>query len=545
MILHGHDFLRSDYLENAPVRSTANLVNAKRIPDILKHIQGMGCQVLKPVDAEGKNWVISLYGTDIQPPPGVDDPWTANMVDQFRVKKAAAQVKLYVYGGTLFDLHPISGSGAPGTPVTWSVAEPDTEDVSDPVPIADGETLKLYAMLFENTAPGDGTWGYLVVFAIDAASDADAAATAWLVEVGLSGCPFDLWLLATATRDDSSSPHIVIDAVPAAPFSVTAPVTKDHFVILGGVWQYLDGTETIAVEPEDGDITWPAGDADTDNDSAVSESCDASGDAASVIWAKLDLTSVTPSLKLMLLSVDPVWAADIYWRKIASITRNGDPAVDPAQVTLTIHQHHSGSPEGLANGEHGFLDAWVAGVALGSSTAVPPTTDDWMAVPVVATRIDGDQFEITTNAVKFLSPAKKYLVICTGQFSISASGSAGAGAPKFSIQAVALCKGSGDDSKGIVIHDLTQRKDTFLQHPSFASGDDPPLTIPAASEHYASFAMATIICPEDDLTLPGDPEADPPVPDIDNTLSIWAKGRGTIDAELVIMELHNPIGDAP
>jgi hypothetical protein len=311
------------------------------------------------------------------------------------------------------------------------------------------------------------------------------------------------------------------------------------------VWQHPDGTETIVTEPEDGDITWPAGDADPDNDTAVSNACDASGDAASVIWAKLDLTSVAPSLKLMLLAVDPVWAADIYWRKIASITRNGDPADDPAQVTLTIHQHHSGSPEGLATGEHGFLDAWVAGVTLGSSSASPPTTDDWMAVPIVATRIDDDQFEITTNAVKFLSPAKKYLVICTGQFSISASGSAGAGTPKFSIQAVALCKGSGADSKGTVIHDLTQRKDTFLQHPSFASGDDPPLTIPAASEHYASFAMATIICPEDDLTLPGDPEADPPVPDIDNTLSIWAKGRGTIDAELVIVELHNPIGDAP
>jgi hypothetical protein len=114
------------------------------------------------------------------------------------------------------------------------------------------------------------------------------------------------------------------------------------------------------------------------------------------------------------------------------------------------------------------------------------------------------------------------------------------------VQKVALCKGSGVLSKGTLIHSLTERKDTFLQHPSFASGDTPPLTIPAAQEHYANFAIATVICPATDLYLAGDPAATPtPIPAVENTLSIWAMGRGTINVELLVVEIHDANGAPP
>ena len=91
MKLHGHEFLRSDFADNAPVRSTANALNARRIPDILKNIEGLGCRVVKPVDAEGKNWMIVVDGkSDIPYPPDWTPPWAASAKAAIRLESSDA-----------------------------------------------------------------------------------------------------------------------------------------------------------------------------------------------------------------------------------------------------------------------------------------------------------------------------------------------------------------------------------------------------------------------------------------------------------------------
>jgi hypothetical protein len=310
------------------------------------------------------------------------------------------------------------------------------------------------------------------------------------------------------------------------------------------VWQIGAGTETVVVPVTGGDITWPDGEADDDGHVSKPYAC--GEDAESTIWARLDLTSATPALTLKVLTDDPTWAHGVHWLKIATISAAGLPGdgddpddFDPAQVTLDVEQHHSGSIH-WTPGRHGVLDAYSVDNALGSSSAEPPTTADWFPVLIgggTVRYIDSDTVTASAsgdgNTVVFDDDqdGRMFLVILTGMFKIAASGSAGAGTAKFSMQEVALCKGSGSGSKGTTIHPLCLRKWSCLQTPAFQSGDTPPISIPANTDNAASFAMATLIVPSSDLT--------------NNTLSVWARGRGVIDAELVIVELHDPAYEVP
>jgi hypothetical protein len=343
MILHGHEFLRSDFADNAPVRSTANALNARRIPDVLKTIQGIGCSVEKPVDCEGRNWNINLYHSDIAPPPGVDDPWTAHIVDQFRVHRAPANEKYFVRGGIYAGKSPLYDATSALPYVAWY---PEDDDVDAP----DGDPGDISLPVYIDADTSQRVWmidtgSYLILVYYDAAMTSAEVSDA----VTAGGETVDS-LLCVALVERPATGAIVVTQL-MDNFEVYAPITFDSFTVRGGVWQYRDGTETKVIAPEGGGITW--GDDGADNDSAWSNPCDASADAASVLWAKLDLSSTVPALTLHLLAAAPTWAADVYWRKLASVTRKGDPAEDPTQVTIEIKQHHSGSPEGALEVAYG------------------------------------------------------------------------------------------------------------------------------------------------------------------------------------------------
>jgi hypothetical protein len=65
---------------------------ADRCHNVLKYIEGVGCEIIKPVDAEGKNWIIAIGGrSDIQPPPGWRYPWAASFVDVYRSNSGGIQ----------------------------------------------------------------------------------------------------------------------------------------------------------------------------------------------------------------------------------------------------------------------------------------------------------------------------------------------------------------------------------------------------------------------------------------------------------------------
>lgn len=548
--------LRTNYSGRGKYRVIAAGLNT--IGRVLNNLKG-----LEPIDitAAGEEIRIGLGDTSLG--KSDDDGSGAGgcrIIDQFRVFRVLANTKYFVDGGTYLGLNPIYNPALMLPQIQWYPEEDDDlgpdgdeDDVSLPVAIAADTSQRVWCIEI-------GATSVEAILLVHFDATMDVAAVSAAVTVGLAESGFEplYGIIQVALVERPTAGPIVVTQY-MDNFPVTAPETLDHISMRGGVWQDVRESKTTVIKPVSGDVIW-GGDSNTSTDNTISEPLDCAAAPYCEIWAKLDLSSVDPELKFMRLFPDPgapgdpivpPFADDEKWQKIATVTREGDPAEDPTTVKVEVAQHHAGGID-LNGGKHGVLDAYAVDIALGSSSAIPPTTADWFAVPFATgtvRRIDAAQFEWSAggyyNDVHFLKPDRFYLVILTGQFSISASGSTGAGGPKFSVQAVAICRGSGAASKGVLIHPLTLRKDAFLQHPTFASGDDPPLTIPACLEHYASFAIATIICPRTDLTLPGDPEAEPPTEDIENTLSVWARGRGTISAELVILELHNLVGDPP
>lgn len=63
------NWLRSNWHKGDPVRAVANATQANRIANILNGIEGVGCRIHKPTNAEGHGWKIIVDGsTDIVPP---------------------------------------------------------------------------------------------------------------------------------------------------------------------------------------------------------------------------------------------------------------------------------------------------------------------------------------------------------------------------------------------------------------------------------------------------------------------------------------------
>ena len=75
MRIFGNTFLRSNFKGGDPVRITAGAVQQNRVANVLKNIRGMGCRIIKPVDGDGKNWLIVVDGkTDVPFPSGIFSP---------------------------------------------------------------------------------------------------------------------------------------------------------------------------------------------------------------------------------------------------------------------------------------------------------------------------------------------------------------------------------------------------------------------------------------------------------------------------------------
>lgn len=57
------------------LRKVCNVIQMNRIANILNNIQGVNCRIVKPTNAEGRNWMIVVDGgSDILPPEG-DPDW--------------------------------------------------------------------------------------------------------------------------------------------------------------------------------------------------------------------------------------------------------------------------------------------------------------------------------------------------------------------------------------------------------------------------------------------------------------------------------------
>jgi hypothetical protein len=84
MILHGEGFLRSLFKSGDPVRKTANAAQQRRVANILKGIEGLGCWIDKPLVDEGRNWRIVVDGrSDVPIPPGVKPPWARSVFEAY------------------------------------------------------------------------------------------------------------------------------------------------------------------------------------------------------------------------------------------------------------------------------------------------------------------------------------------------------------------------------------------------------------------------------------------------------------------------------
>jgi len=58
-----------------PVAAVCSVSNLNRIANILEDIQGVGCRIEKPTNAEGHGWQIVIDGTSDITPPGWKMPF--------------------------------------------------------------------------------------------------------------------------------------------------------------------------------------------------------------------------------------------------------------------------------------------------------------------------------------------------------------------------------------------------------------------------------------------------------------------------------------
>lgn len=73
-----------------PVRKTAGATHQNRISNILNDVRGIGCRVVKPTNAEGRNWKIIVDGSsDEELPEGYVNPFASSLPRWDQVLDAA------------------------------------------------------------------------------------------------------------------------------------------------------------------------------------------------------------------------------------------------------------------------------------------------------------------------------------------------------------------------------------------------------------------------------------------------------------------------
>jgi len=85
MRILGHNFLASNFIAKwTPTFVTAGARQQRTLANIFKYIEGIGCRVVKPIDAEGKNWRIVVDGaSDTELPPGMVSPWNKPIISVY------------------------------------------------------------------------------------------------------------------------------------------------------------------------------------------------------------------------------------------------------------------------------------------------------------------------------------------------------------------------------------------------------------------------------------------------------------------------------
>jgi len=74
----GHNFLRSNFTRVSPLHWFGRHLQENRIANILKDIEGIGCHVSKPTNADGRGWMIVNDGrSDVPLPPGFPMPYNS------------------------------------------------------------------------------------------------------------------------------------------------------------------------------------------------------------------------------------------------------------------------------------------------------------------------------------------------------------------------------------------------------------------------------------------------------------------------------------
>lgn len=95
------NWLRNNFKQGDPTRIVADHLQANRIANILQDIQGLGCRIEKPTDADGRGWKIIIDGSsDITPPDGYEFPG-GSRIDQFDVNFAVTAGYVTVRAGTV------------------------------------------------------------------------------------------------------------------------------------------------------------------------------------------------------------------------------------------------------------------------------------------------------------------------------------------------------------------------------------------------------------------------------------------------------------
>lgn len=363
MKLFGHNWLRSNFKPGDPVRLTAAALQTNFVANVLKYCQGYGCSIRKPTMAAGDGWVWDMTSTDIPPPDGATSPWAQMTVDQFRVNITPDQYKVFVGWGAPLGVKPTEGCGE----IAWpSYTEPPT------IPTGTLSEPRLYT--------GDDAlteWLWWCIFDYGGAGQAMGVfvTTTALPPSGLVPDYDFAGLICKVEYDPAVVPKIVLTTAGSV-LVPSAPITKDAFKVRGGVWQYMVGTETKVIKPEDGGVTWPAVPAADTTDCEDYWSRIVDGAGGGKLWAKLDLSSVTPKLTLELLTVDPTWADNIYFNKIATV--GVTVGATPEQTTLKVHQHHAGSIDVAVGGSHPVGSAWLTG-AEDTTLSVTPEALDFTA----------------------------------------------------------------------------------------------------------------------------------------------------------------------
>ena len=367
MKILGHNFLASDFTKGlTPLWRTAGARQQRTLANIWKHIEGIGCRIVKPIDAEGKNWNIVVDGgSDVPPPDGFTFPW--DPIYPFKVFASPDAegdlTKIKVRDGlwVWYDTNGVRSDDVDTDDAVTSIhcggvaggdydGDPNGVVTLTPTLAANTDYWVYVQLDWDEYRLSSGT---LNVKFGETPPDPDTGGNIGRICYKL--------LARVSTNDDAHISTVtqvwrggyILDHESFQQFRVLQ-ISNTEVVIMGGNWQYSfrrwDGSSAYEEEftfedvQSSADILWNGGDEDSDN--RVSEVFEVTQNVD--FWLELDMTSYTGSSGSGVLKViaqesggvpsDPTFATDKYYKKIARVEWNGI-----SSIIDRIRQYHSGS----------------------------------------------------------------------------------------------------------------------------------------------------------------------------------------------------------